>query len=78
MRSTRIENTRPTGPIQKRFDHLRVSCDRLNVVAESSLPLCCAHIGGTSIYAISCVPPQRPAQNFLSPSPMHYICATVA
>jgi hypothetical protein len=29
----------------------------LNIVAESGLPLGCAHIGGKSTYAISCVSP---------------------
>jgi hypothetical protein len=35
----------------------RVSYDRSNIVAESGLPLGCAHIGGKSTYAISCVSP---------------------
>jgi hypothetical protein len=34
-----------------------VSYDRLNIVAESGLPLGYAHIGGKSTYAISCLSP---------------------
>jgi hypothetical protein len=40
--------------LQKSVDHTWVSNDRLNIVAESGLPLGCAHIGGESTYAISC------------------------
>jgi hypothetical protein len=48
---------RPTVPVLKRLDPIWVSYDRLNIVAESSLPLGCAHIGGKSTYVISCVFP---------------------
>jgi hypothetical protein len=57
VRSTRIEKTRPTVDLIKSFDHISGSYDRLNIVAESGLPLGCAHIGGKSKYAISCVSP---------------------
>jgi hypothetical protein len=57
MRSMCIEKTRPTVPVIKGFDHTWVSYDRSNIVAESGLPLGCAHIGGKSTYAISCVSP---------------------
>jgi hypothetical protein len=53
----RIKHTRPTVPVAKRFDHIWVSYDRFNIVVEIGLPLGCAHIGGKSTYAISCVPP---------------------
>jgi hypothetical protein len=36
---------------------MEVSYDRLNIVAESGLPLGCAHICDKSTYAISCVSP---------------------
>jgi hypothetical protein len=57
MRSTRIEKTRPTVHVTKRFDHICVGYDRLNIVAESGLPSVCAHIGGKSTHAISSVSP---------------------
>jgi hypothetical protein len=57
MRSTRTEKTRPTVPVTRKFDQIWVCYDRLNIVAESGLPLGCAHIGGKSTYAILCVSP---------------------
>jgi hypothetical protein len=57
VRSTRIEKTRPTVHVIKSIDHTSVSYDRLKLVAESGLPLGCAHIGGKSKYAIYCVSP---------------------
>jgi hypothetical protein len=48
---------RALTPISKCFDHICVSYDRLNTVAESGSPLGCAHIGGKSTYATSCVSP---------------------
>jgi hypothetical protein len=52
-----FKKMRPTVPVLKCSDRLQVSYDRLNIVAESNLPLGCAHIGGKSTYAISCVSP---------------------
>jgi hypothetical protein len=57
LHSTRIEKTRSAVPTLQIFDHIWVSHDRLNIVVESGLPLGCAHIGGNSTYAISCVSP---------------------
>jgi hypothetical protein len=57
MRSMRIEKTRPTVTAKKCFDNIYLSYYHLNIVAESILPLGCAHIGGKSTYAISCVSP---------------------
>jgi hypothetical protein len=57
MCSTRIEEARPTVPISKGLDYICVIYNRSNIVAESGLPLGCAHIGGKSTYAISCVSP---------------------
>jgi hypothetical protein len=48
-------NAASNGKYLKTFRLL--SHDRLNIVAESNLPLGCAHIGGRSKYAISCVSP---------------------
>jgi hypothetical protein len=62
VRSTRIEKTRLTVPVIKSFDHTCVSYDRLNIVAESGLPLGCAHIGGKSTYTISYVSPTTACQ----------------
>ena len=56
MRLTHLDKTRPMVHVTKSVDHIWVSYDRLlNIVAESGLPLGCAHIGGKSTYAISCV-----------------------
>jgi hypothetical protein len=56
-------------------------------VAESGLPLGCAHIGGKSTYAISCVPPhsglpntsslRRLCMTFARPSHQHSYCGVV-
>jgi hypothetical protein len=58
MHLTRIEKTRPTVHVLKSVEHVLVSHDKLNIVAESNLPLGCAHIGGKSTYAISRVSPR--------------------
>jgi hypothetical protein len=75
MHLTRIENTRPTVPVIKRFDHIRVRYDHLNIVAETGLPLGCAHIGGKSTYAISCVSPTAGLHNTFS---LRRLCVILA
>jgi hypothetical protein len=57
MRGPRIKKARPTVHVAKCFDLFQVRIERLNIVSESSLALGCAHIGGKSKYAISCVCP---------------------
>jgi hypothetical protein len=52
MRSTRIENTRPTVPFSNTFRLVCVSYDRFNSVADRGFALGCAHMGGKSTYAI--------------------------
>jgi hypothetical protein len=58
MRYTRTKNSRSKVYATTSFTLIRVSHDRLNIVAESGLHLGCAYDGGKSTYAISCVSPK--------------------
>jgi hypothetical protein len=55
MSWTRIEKARPTVLVPKTLGPIQGSYDPLKFVAEKSLPLGCAHIGGKSTYEISWV-----------------------
>jgi hypothetical protein len=70
MRGPRIKKARPTVHVAKCFDLFQLRIDRLKIVSESILALGCAHTGGNSKYAISCVCPT--AASPTPPPPVAY------